>query len=99
MGFRRCSADPFEVAVAPEAVLEAGRAVDAIEDQRLASVVPFLDQRLAYGQAVALDGGATIGAYANLREPRDVLRQLFGFAAGAALFAASSRATVAWTGR
>jgi hypothetical protein len=84
VGAKSQSANFREVAVATEAVLEAGRAVDAIKDQRLASIVPFLDQCIAHGQAVALDGGAAIGAHAHLREPRDVLRELIGFAAGAA---------------
>ena len=80
------SANFREVAVATEAVLETGRAADAVDDQRFAPVVPFLNQRIAHGEAVTLDGGAAIGAHAHLREPRNLLRQLFGFAAGAAFW-------------
>ena len=67
VGFRRRSTDLFEVAVAAEAVLEAGRAGDAVLDQRAAAVVPFLNQRLAHGQAVAPDRRAPIRAHATTR--------------------------------
>src|SRR5262245_34039669 len=64
-----------KVAVAAEAVLEAARARDAVLDQCFAPVVPFLDERLAHGQPVTPDRGASIGAYANLREPGDLACQ------------------------
>ena len=67
--------DLLEVAVPAETVLEARRSGYAVFDQRLAAVVPFLNQRLAHGEPVALDGGPAIGAYANLREARDLLRE------------------------
>src|SRR5262249_42327084 len=63
-----------EVAVATEAVLEAARARHTIRDQRFAPVVPFLDQRLAHAEPVTPDGGAPIGAHANLRKARHPAR-------------------------
>src|SRR5580658_6672737 len=70
--------DLLEVAVPAKTVLETGRSGHAVFDQRLAAVVPFLNQRLAHGKAVALDGGTAIGADANLREARGLLRKLLG---------------------
>src|ERR1700756_3052525 len=70
------SADFSEVAVAAETVLEPGGAVDTVDDQRLAAVVPFLNERIAHRKAVALDRRAAIGAHASLREAGDLLRQL-----------------------
>src|ERR1700691_3547591 len=67
-----------------ETVLEAGRSGDAIFDQRLAPIVPFLDQRLAHAEAVTLDGGAAVGTSADLRKARDLLSNLLGFLSGAA---------------
>src|ERR1700744_167200 len=50
---KRHSANFIEIAVTAEAVLEARGAVDAVADQCFASVVPFLNQRIAHRQAVA----------------------------------------------
>src|SRR5262249_2786641 len=74
-----------EVAVATEAVLEAARARPTAPGQRFAPVVPFLDQHLAPAEPMALDRGASIGAHANLREARDLPRQLLRLCPGAAL--------------
>src|SRR5262249_52646203 len=65
-----------EVAVTTKAVLEAARTCDAVRDERFAPVVPFLNQRLAHAEPVALDGGASIGTHANLREACDLPCQL-----------------------
>ena len=65
--------------MAAEAVLEAGCARYAIRDQRLTSIVPFLDQRVAHAEALALDGRTAIGTRANLREARDLLGDILGF--------------------
>src|SRR5262249_26304058 len=70
-------ADLREVAVSAQAILETGRALDTISDQRFASIVPFLDQRIAHAEAMALECGASVGADANLRESCDFLRHLF----------------------
>src|SRR5437660_699335 len=51
----------------------------------LAPVVPFLDQALADGQTMALDGGAPVGANADLRKARDLLRKRLCFGAGSPL--------------
>src|SRR5262249_41820532 len=48
-------ADLREVAVSAQAILEAGRALHAILDQRFASIVPFLDQSIAHAEAMALE--------------------------------------------
>src|SRR5215468_8172886 len=74
-----------EVAVTTEAVLEAARTCDAVRDERFAPVVPFLNQRLAHAEPVALDGGASIGAHANLREACDLPCQLLRLRPGAPL--------------
>src|SRR5262249_45345606 len=58
----------------------------ALFNHRFASVVPFLNQRLSHAQTVALDGGASIGACADLRETRDLLRELLRFLACAPLW-------------
>src|SRR5215510_16216399 len=68
-----------------EAVREAARARYAVLDQRLAPVVPLLDQRLAHAEPVTLDRGASIGAHAHLREARDLPRELICLLAGATL--------------
>src|SRR5262249_30080346 len=81
----RRSRDLREIAVPAESVLEPSRARDAIFDERLAAVVPFLNQRLAHRQAVALDRRAAIGAHAHLREAGDLMRQLLGLLPRAAL--------------
>ncbi len=75
-----------EIAVPAEAVREAARTRYAVFDESLTSVVPLLNQGLTNAQAVTFDGGAPIGADANLRETRDLLGQLFGFLPGAALW-------------
>src|SRR5215470_14951416 len=72
-----CLADLREVALSAQAILEAGRALDTILDQRFASIVPFLDQSLAHAEAMALERGASIGTDADLRKARDLLRHLF----------------------
>ncbi len=64
--------DFLEIAVAAEAVLEAGGAGDAIFRQCFTPVVPFLNQRIANGEAMAADGGTTIGTDADLRKARDL---------------------------
>src|SRR5262245_30108377 len=79
------SPDFVEVAVATEAVLEAARARHTVRDQRFAPVVPFLNQRLAHAEPMALDRGASIGAHANLWEACDLPRQLLRLRAGASL--------------
>src|ERR1700755_3048363 len=71
-------ADFSYVAVAAETVLEPGGAVYTVDDQLLAAVVPFLNERIAHRKAVALDRRAAIGAHASLREAGDLLRQLLG---------------------
>src|SRR5262249_28182576 len=73
-----------EVAVTTEAVLEAARARHTVRDERFAPVVPFLDQRLAHAEPVTLDGGASIGAPANLPEARDLPRPLLPLRPGSA---------------
>src|SRR5262249_51425256 len=77
------SPNSVEVPVTTEAVLEAARARHTVRDERFAPVVPFLDRRLAHPEAVALDGGASIGAPANPREARDLPRPLLPPRAGA----------------
>src|SRR5262249_48903576 len=74
-----------EVAVTTEAVLEAARTCDAVRDERFAPVVPFLNQRLAHAEPVALDGGASIGTHANLREACDLPCELLRLRPGASL--------------
>src|SRR5262245_45365866 len=74
-----------EVAVPAEAGLEAARTGDTVLGQRFAPIVPFLNQCFAHAEPVAADGGAPIGAHADLREARDVARQLLRFGARAAL--------------
>src|SRR5262245_58893706 len=74
-----------EVAVTTEAVLEAARTCNAVRDERFAPVVPFLNHRLAHAEPVAHDGGASIGAHANLREARDPPCQLLRLRPGAPL--------------
>src|SRR5262249_4671941 len=74
-----------EVAVTTEAVLEAARARHTVRHERFPPVVPFRDHRPAHAEPVTLDGGAPIGAHANLREARDLPRQLLRLRPGAAL--------------
>src|SRR5262245_6191220 len=74
-----------EVAVAAEAGLEAARTGDTVLHERFAPVVPFLNQALAHAEPVTADGGASIGTHADLREARDVMRQLLCFGTRAAL--------------
>src|SRR6266436_1541902 len=62
-----------KIAVPAEATAEAGRACNAVFDQGLAAVVPFLNQSLAYAKPMALDGRPAVGANANLRKARDLL--------------------------
>src|SRR5262245_37947387 len=68
-----------------EAVLEPARARYAVLDQRLAPVVPLLDQRFAHAEPVTLDRGASIRAHAHLREAGDLSCQFICLLAGAAL--------------
>src|SRR5690242_3533917 len=77
--------DLLEIAMPSQSALEAAGASDAVGNQRLAAVVPFLNQPLAYGQSVALDRGTPVSAHAHLREASDFLRQLLGLGAGTAL--------------
>src|SRR5207247_5618819 len=79
------SSNFIEVAVTTEAVLEAARTCYAVRDERFTPVVPFLNQRLAHAEPVALDGGAAIGTHADLGEACDVMSQLLRFLARAAL--------------
>src|SRR5882757_3131942 len=78
-------ADLRKIAVSAEPATEAGCARHAVRAQCLAPVVPLLDQRLADGKAVALDGGPSVGANADLRKARDLLRERFCFRAGSSL--------------
>src|SRR5205823_12575687 len=78
--------DLREIAVPAEPAAEAGRPRHAVFDQRLAPVVPLLNQPLADGQAMALDGGAPVGANADLRKARDLLRECLRFRASAPLW-------------
>src|SRR5580658_2151706 len=78
------STDLVEIAVTAEAIFEAARPGDAVLHERFAAVVPFLNQRIAGGEAVAADGGAAVGAGADLREARDLARQRLGLRARAA---------------
>src|SRR5215470_17786951 len=64
---------------------EAPRARHAVFDQRLAPVVPFLDQTIAHGKTVALDGGAPVGTDADLRKARDLLGEFFRLRASTTL--------------
>src|SRR5262249_40356145 len=82
---RAQSANPVEVSVSTESVLEASCARYALLDQRLPALVPLLDQRLSYAETVALDCRAPIGAHADLRETSDVTCQLFRFRASTTL--------------
>ena len=66
-------------------VLETARSGDTVFDQRFASVIPFLDKRLAHGKAMALDGGAPVGAHADLWKAGDLLRKFFCLCASASL--------------
>src|SRR5512132_1107841 len=76
--------DFAEIAVAAEAVLEAGGAGDAIFRQCFTPVVPFLNQRIAHGKAMAADRGTTIGTDTDLRKTRDLAGEPLGlFANGA----------------
>src|SRR5215831_8154455 len=64
---------------------ETARAFHTILDQGLTPVVPLLNERIAYTEAMALDGRASIGAHAHLRESRDLLRHFFRLRAGSVL--------------
>src|SRR6185369_11313351 len=66
-----------KVAVSTETVLEARGSGNAVFDQGFASVVPLLDQRIANRKPMTLDRRATVGAHADLRESRNLLRQFF----------------------
>src|SRR5262249_54882953 len=70
-----------EVAVSTETVLEARGTGNAVFDQGFASIVPFLDQRLADRETVTLDRRAAVSPYADLRETRNLLCQFFGLCA------------------
>src|SRR3989454_8889155 len=74
-----------EVAVPTKPGFEAARTGHAVRDQRFAPVVPFLNQRLAHAKPVTPDGGAPIGAHADLREAGDLARELLRLRTGAAL--------------
>src|SRR5260221_1742557 len=84
-GDRVRSLNLLEVAVPAKPILEAARAGHTIRDQCLASVVPFLNQRLAHAKPVTLDCRAAIGAHTDLREARDLPCQLLRLCACAAL--------------
>src|SRR5712672_960376 len=62
-----------KIAVPAEPAAEAGCACNAVFDQGLTAVVPFLNQPLAYAKPMALDGRPPVGANANLRKARDLL--------------------------
>src|SRR5260370_22102609 len=74
-----------EVAVPTQPGFEGARSGNAVRDQRFAPVIPFLNQRLAHAKPMAPDGGAPIGAHANLREAGDFARELLRLRTGAAL--------------
>ena len=74
-----------EVAMPAKAVLETSRSGDTVFDQRFASVVPLLDERLAHGKTMTLDGGAPVRAHADLRKAGDHLREFFCLCASASL--------------
>src|SRR5258706_12524088 len=59
------SANLVEIPLPPEPVLEPGRAGDAVRNQPLAPVVPFLDQGLAHAEPVAPNGGVRIRSHAH----------------------------------
>ena len=59
--------------MAAKAVLETGRSIDAVFDQRLTPVVPLMNERIAHGKSVALDGGAPVCAHADLWKACDFL--------------------------
>src|SRR5882762_2858250 len=65
--------DLRKIAVPAEPATEAGCPRHAVRDQCLAPIVPLLNQRLADGEAMALDGGPPVGTDANLRKARDLL--------------------------
>ncbi len=68
-----------KIAVPTETISETTRTGHAVPNQRLASVIPFLNQRLAHAKTMALDRRASIGARADLGELRYVLRELLRF--------------------
>src|SRR5215204_276853 len=67
---------PCEIAVPSEPAAEAGCPGHAVFDQRLASVVPLLDQGLAHRQTMTLDRRSSISAHTDLWKPCNLLRQL-----------------------
>src|SRR5512132_4413070 len=71
--------DSAEIAVPAEAALEARGAGDAVFRQGFTPIVPFLNQRIANGEAMAADGGTTIGADADRRKTRDLAGKPLGF--------------------
>src|SRR6266536_770210 len=71
--------DLRKIAVPAEPAAEAGRPRHAVCDQGLAPVVPLLEHAHANGQTMALDGGAPVGANADLRKARDFLRKCLCF--------------------
>src|SRR5262249_23918415 len=77
--------DLREVAVPAKTTGEAARARDAVFDQRLAPVVPLLNQPIAHRKPLALDGGAAVGTDTDLRKARDLLGEFFRLRASTTL--------------
>src|SRR5262245_48071453 len=68
-----------------EAVPKTARARHAVVNQRLAPVVPFLNECIAHAKPMTSDGGAPVGPHTDLRKACDFARQFLGFGARAAL--------------
>src|SRR5262245_49473188 len=78
-------ANPIEVSMPSKAAGKASRSLDPIDFQRLAAVVPFLDQGLAHAEAMAFDRRPPIGPHADLGKAGDLLGKFLRLGAGAAL--------------
>src|SRR5262245_40430393 len=66
------TSDLVKIAVPAKAVPKAARPRHTVLRERFAPIVPFLNERFAHVEAMALDGRAPIGAHANLRKARDL---------------------------
>src|SRR5262249_59818813 len=78
-------ANPIEVSMPSKAAGKASRSLDPIDFQRLAAVVPFLDQGLAHAEAMAFDRRPPIGPHADLGKAGDLLGKFLRLGAGPAL--------------
>src|SRR5215475_13375952 len=83
---RPALSDPGEVAMPAKAVFETSRAGNAVLDQRFASVVPLLDERLAHGKTMTLDGGPPVRPDADLGKAGNLLRELLCLCASGSLW-------------